>query len=416
MSQTGYPACARNAGRRAGTTIAMLAMFMFAIFAVLAFSIDIGYIAWAKSELQNAADAAALAAVKHIRKGNPEVADVAQQFVNYNLREPISLASSDVEFGYWDEDTATFTVLTGADIEDANAVRVSCFRTAARNNQVTLLLAPIIGHQATDVSASAIARLNSIQCGPFVGIDRVEIRSSSNTDSFRSYDGPYDASTALSNGHVCSNGPIDILGSAIVNGDAHPGYGFAVTQSGGGQVTGNTSPLPQPLLFPPIDPGDAAVTNDNGQIPLSSEGNNVIDANGNFATGGGESVALPPGIYYLNSISMSGGSTFVVTGPTTIYVAGNVDMQGGTALNMTDVPKNLTLKVMGSQCDFSGNAELSAIVYAPQTIVTRDGSSEFYGSIVAKELIIKGSGSLHGDESLDAYPVQDNLGRSRLVE
>ncbi len=142
----------------------------------------------------------------------------------------------------------------------------------------------------------------------------------------------------------------------------------------------------------------------------------MIDANGNFATGGGESVALPPGIYYLNSISMSGGSSFVVTGPTTIYVAGNVDMQGGTALNMTDVPKNLTLKVMGSQCDFSGNAELSAIVYAPQTIVTRDGSSEFYGSIVAKELIIKGSGSLHGDESLDAYPVQDNLGRSRLVE
>jgi hypothetical protein len=97
-------------------------------------------------------------------------------------------------------------------------------------------------------------------------------------------------------------------------------------------------------------------------------------------------------------------------------IAGGEPMSGSSHTDSyrSDVgPKNLQLNVMGSKCVISGGSEFYGIVYAPTAKVERSGDSDYFGSIVAKQLVLSGSGGLHGDESLD---MSGGWGRATLVE
>ena len=56
------------AARRRGATVPLFALLMVPLLGMLAFSIDIGHIALAKSDLQTAADAAALAGAEKLQE------------------------------------------------------------------------------------------------------------------------------------------------------------------------------------------------------------------------------------------------------------------------------------------------------------------------------------------------------------
>lgn len=66
------------------------------------------------------------------------------------------------------------------------------------------------------------------------------------------------------------------------------------------------------------------------------------------------------------------------------------------------LPKNLQLFPMGSKCVLSGDSEFCGVVYNPTAKVERSGDSDFYGAIVACQLVLSGSGGIHADESLDS--------------
>src|SRR5262249_30684068 len=65
-------------GKRRGSVVVMTLFLSMALLAMMAFSIDIGYSVAVKSELQNAADAAALAAAQQLQT----------YFVNYYIPGP----------------------------------------------------------------------------------------------------------------------------------------------------------------------------------------------------------------------------------------------------------------------------------------------------------------------------------------
>lgn len=138
---------------------AVAAIFSLVILVVLlgftALTVDIGHIYNVRAELQNAADAAALAAIQ-LLPNEAEALATARKYANMNHAQYGDVVGkADVLLGRWDWDLGTFAV-GGTPV---NAVHVYTHRSKKNGNPVDLFFAPIFGKQATEVSASATAAL-----------------------------------------------------------------------------------------------------------------------------------------------------------------------------------------------------------------------------------------------------------------
>src|SRR5262245_54320830 len=100
----------RRLARRSGTIVALLAMTIIALVSFLALAIDLGMIAVAKTQAQNAADVAALTAARSLQgtssnTWNSVAAQTnAQNILTYNYILGQSIASSQLtlSFGSYD--------------------------------------------------------------------------------------------------------------------------------------------------------------------------------------------------------------------------------------------------------------------------------------------------------------------------
>jgi hypothetical protein len=251
-----------------------------------------------------------------------------------------------------------------------------------------------------DMSATAIAKSSPVSCGAFIGLDSVDVSGGSYTDSYNSGSGVYPAGLGAK-GTLCSNGKISLSGGGtVIHGDAHPGPGQTVSASGGSSVTGSKTPLTKSLSEAAVDPGNAALVNDNLKIPLSAQQKNSL-INGVFNLSGGDSVTLIPGTYYFTKMTLSGGASVGITGKTIIYVNGTVDVSGGSLVNVNQKPSDLQLYPMGSKCTLSGSSQMYAVVYGPTADITRSGgSSDFFGMMVGASLTLSGGGGCHADTAV----------------
>ncbi len=122
-----------------------------------AIAIDVGYMGVVRGELQNAADAAALATIGVLAEDPDAEVDAlrttAQYFAEANHNVPGILADNDFVLGHWDTEYRVFT----AGGEPTNAVRVVTRRSEANSNPLGLLFARSIGVDETDLSATAVA-------------------------------------------------------------------------------------------------------------------------------------------------------------------------------------------------------------------------------------------------------------------
>lgn len=122
---------------------------MVFIMGMVAFSIDLGYIAVVRNRLQVAADAAALAGAANIGDTTKALAaakSVAALNVAGSPTDMVSLADSDVVFGNWNQSTKVFT----ANGSPANACRV-----VAKRPNLPLFFAPVLGIKTMNVQASS---------------------------------------------------------------------------------------------------------------------------------------------------------------------------------------------------------------------------------------------------------------------
>jgi hypothetical protein len=140
-------------------SVVVTAFCLIVVGGMIAFALDLGYIVLVRTQLQVAADSAAMAASSMIGDGAVIARDVAKQYAANHVAggEPVRLADADIEFGIWDMTTRSFT--PGSDM--GNAVRVTARRTAtSTDGEADLFFAPIFGRDRFSTSASAIAMAN----------------------------------------------------------------------------------------------------------------------------------------------------------------------------------------------------------------------------------------------------------------
>jgi hypothetical protein len=389
--------------RRRGATLVFTAATLFVMFGFVALAVDGGYLYNIRNDVQSATDAGALSGATVLFTDEEEYVDaVVQRFtsMNFAAAAPVLAAERQIQVGRWSYLDRTFTPVRIGD-EYANAVRVIGSR-----HHAPALFAALLGYEEFNVDRLAIAH-KTPPCRGIWGLDRVTVSGDAVTDSYDSAESWYSPLTSGVHGDVCSNGPIEVIGSAEVFGDAGAGPGYEVEERGNAVVHGASTPGNSVKRFEPVDMGDVATVNDNASIGLTTTGRDPIRdraAGWDLRLGSGaDSLTLGPGTYYFTSISIGSQATLITTGDVTIYVSGDVRMAGGAIVNTTQDPHSLTIYSTGSTFELYGGTGFHGTLYAPNTDVYLIGSSAYYGEIVGKTVDIGGTATIHVDESLDLH-------------
>jgi Flp pilus assembly protein TadG len=180
--------------RRRGATVPLFAILCVPLLGMLAFSIDVGWIALVKTDLQTAADAAALAGaeklqtlyVNYITAGlqgsqasqsailntattNTGAWDspmyTAEQFANYNKagNVPINVRDQDVSFSFLDANGVFHSNYWAIGLTGGfpNSISVTTRRDNVQNTPVSLFFGPIFGFYKKELEATATATIYS---------------------------------------------------------------------------------------------------------------------------------------------------------------------------------------------------------------------------------------------------------------
>jgi len=151
MNPTYQPRCRIPRRHRRGAMLVLVAIMMVVVFGVAIFAVDLGWIVANRTQLQSAADAAALAGASTLVE-NVTLSGVQAESLEYAQRNaPSSFAT--VSFGTWDPGTKTFT----PDSFNPTAVRVLVERTVEHDNAIPSFLARVFGHRQFDIAAESIA-------------------------------------------------------------------------------------------------------------------------------------------------------------------------------------------------------------------------------------------------------------------
>jgi Flp pilus assembly protein TadG len=146
----------RIRNRRRGVIVVLTATLLIVLLAMIAFAVDVGFLNLARTQLQAAADAAALAGAAALSDNATVVEAQKIADANFVAGRSVQLNSSDVVTGAWDANTRSFTPSTSA----INAVKVTVRTDAASGGPTALFFARVLGLTSVDESASAIASLN----------------------------------------------------------------------------------------------------------------------------------------------------------------------------------------------------------------------------------------------------------------
>jgi hypothetical protein len=265
------------------------------------------------------------------------------------------------------------------------------------------------GYVPTQASPRAVKRISvlinrtgSLFPGGLFGKASVDVSGGSGTDSYDSALGPYGGANVGSNGDIGSNGNIVLSKiTTIINGDASAGgtisYGIPPATVTGTASTGvpaqEVPDIPCPAGFSPAAdiPAGAGITYNSvtGDLEVSKV-NLTLTA---------------PGPYKFHNLIMSGGATLTITvgGHVDIYVSAQYDASGGSLVNTSANPTNLTLYGCGtdtSDWESSGGGTSHMAIYAPNHRFEVSGTGTYYGAIVAGDLILTGGSKMHYDEAL----------------
>jgi Flp pilus assembly protein TadG len=272
------------------------------LFGVGAFVIDLGSAYRTKGALQNAADAAALAAALSL----PDAAKATTAALDLSAKNTPSdfgqtTKPADVVFGTYDKNTKVFT----PSATNINAVRVYAKRTAAHGNASPTYFARVIGASAPDLEAYATAA----RVGPPACV--IAMSPSGNGLSVAG-----SGKFSVPNCAVWVNSSASNAATAG-NGATASALKFCVVGSYSGQ--GSFSPTPQT--------GCTAIADPLSNLPEPSPGaciwnynNNGLNANvwpgtycGSFTVNGG-GVTLQPGNYYFQNVTVSISSNASLSG------------------------------------------------------------------------------------------------------
>ena len=253
----------------------------------------------------------------------------------------------------------------------------------------------------------------------------IVIDSYDSSDPTKSTNGLYDVAKRQENGDIATDGSVIDAGNAHIYGDVATNSG---TVTGAANITGTERTdfyqEPIPVSAPSWTSYNGTVTSVTNTTTLTA---NAISGSSvsryqlsTISLSGGKTLTLAGDssgsqtyieIYVTGDISSSGNSQIVVQPGVSakIYFAGNVDVSGNGIINSNNQPGDLQLYGIqppagsNEHVNLSGNAQLTAAVYAPDHTVTVSGggsSGHVFGSIVGSTVTMTGVTNLHYDEHL----------------
>jgi hypothetical protein len=366
-----------------GQALVVAALLMVALLGVVAFAVDLGTVSFARVDLQNAADAAALAGAQAL----PNTAMAA------NAARTIAAKNG--------ADNAVVSVPYGG---DATMVEVVCTKT------VSYTFARVLGFEQKTVSARAVAQKQSVGMGAFgyavFSGDTNEALIMSAGNYYINGDVHSNGSAGLGmygsglnvTGSVEAVGNLSISGSSInISGAC---IGATVNIYGSNITTGPRIQQPSKVIgMPDFSQLLKAQAEAAGQVYV---GNKVLS---------GSNISVNTPIYVQGNVTVSGSS---FTGKGCVLATGDITFSGsGINSSAGDAvcfySKNGNITISGS------NIAVEGIVYAPNGRVSITGSNvTIRGRVVGKTLGLYGSAYkiISGSGDFNSLPA----GALRLVE
>lgn len=240
----------------------------------------------------------------------------------------------------------------------------------------------------------------------------ITINGSNTFDSYISSSGSYGGSNRYSNADIATNSTanpaVTVNGSNTLKGDLGVGTGGGWTNSGSNTLTGAFST-------------GYATTIASNTAPGSLTGLSAVSA----VTSG----TINAGSYKYSSWTINGSNTITVNGAVSIYVAGDITINGSNNINlasgavltvyaggnMTVNGSNNIRKSSGAETASSflfygtsattnvtvnGSNNITGVINAPQASYTLNGSNNHYGSSIVSGATVNGSNNIRYDESL----------------
>jgi len=424
------PSPARRSQR--GLTVVFVAVVAIVIFGFVGLAVDAAHIQSAGNQLQNAADAAALAAAAKVhseglaggslgtyvltRKAATDIA-----VLNVAGEKPVTLkanssndASGDVVVGRWDDEGHTFIPT----LVLPNAVKVTARLSAdSAAGALPLTFGAMFGVASSDVERSAIASLN-YEPNPFIHVldpsGKGTLKLSGTADIMVG-----DGKVQVDSSNSCA---IDFNGTPTLTAAKTVVHGGSCAASGciQGALIQNGPVEPDPLadILPTTLSWNAA----KSAMAMPLGGNGKINSAGVFSPGyypkglsisSSTAVTLLPGTYMFgDDLSMTGQTLLTGAGVTILMDKGaKIDVGGGASIVLSPPSAGTYegLTVMfhrqttgGSVCSIGGlgSISLEGTLYCPAGEVDLGGTSGMkqYGQIVCWHLACSGTPEITGDD------------------
>ena len=161
---------------RRGAVGPFAAVMLAMLLGMTALALDSGYLYNVKSDLQNCADASALAAAITLFDVDGIAPNTAYQSAlnlaarNLGVSTGVAAGMMDFDIGHYDDPFDHSEAFVPVVSQESNAVRVVLHRTEARGHAVGLFFARIFGKDTSDVSAMAVAGRAYVDKAPLVPI------------------------------------------------------------------------------------------------------------------------------------------------------------------------------------------------------------------------------------------------------
>jgi Flp pilus assembly protein TadG len=371
---------------RRGIAAVYSILMLVALCGLVSMGVDLGRVQLAKTELRAAADAAARAGVAGLATSVAQASSDAVAIAAANKCDGSAVVldqTLDIEFGTWTDSTRTFTLLTGAAQNNANSMRITARRIAARNTGIPLVFARLLGRNTCDINAVAIAKATFGPGWGFTGLDSVSIKNNTYVVSYNSSVNPTPTlSTVSANAILGSNGLIDVGTNDHLWGNVQLGPSGSVDPAL--QVTGSTYQYTTPLQVP--------------SMPAWAPGSNPGGIPQNYTVN--SSTTLPGGTYWFTSLDIDHDLTF--SGPATIYVNGNVIIDSDLRAS-GNIPSNLTIYQLGANRTFgdskANNINIVAAIQAPASDFIINNNLTFMGVAIFETIITRNDAEFYVDEA-----------------
>ena len=338
-----------------GQSIVMIAMSLVVLCGMAAIAVDIGRVSVERGQLQNAADAAALAGAAAL----PTATTAKSQAVLYAGINGVSAA-----------DTTATTPFGG----NASKIEVVCQGT------VDYTFARIFGLTSTQVTVRSVAEKKGVT-GPF----GYAIFSGSTLDLMQ-----MSSQNLTINGSVHSNADVLLTGTVNISGNAESVKSFSAYVTSiqvGGTCQGSSVTVSGSTINVPTRISSPATT--IAMPDFSTDVKNEATAAGTYFTTSktytGGTINVDSSIYVDGGSITFAGSNF--SGQGCMVATGNIQING----NMTRSNSGSSVCIYSKNGDIQINTSVSSIdgiLYAPNGTIQINGNVTINGRIIAKRVQI----------------------------